>query len=155
MCRMKTSDFDYELPNELIAQEPMVPRYACRLLVMDKDTGEVADRIFSDIIDELLGAFDGKSTSDLEAKRNVFVEVLVANVLNWDWRILVILWIEGVIELKSFSDHVDTEVGLGVETECVTTIGNTALKAIAEGIGFEVVIVVFDFFCGTSHLLSE
>ena len=53
MCRMKTSDFDYELPNELIAQEPMVPRDACRLLVMDRNTGAVSDRIFSQIIDEL------------------------------------------------------------------------------------------------------
>ncbi|MDO5116923.1 MAG: tRNA preQ1(34) S-adenosylmethionine ribosyltransferase-isomerase QueA [Eggerthellaceae bacterium] len=50
---MKTSDFDYELPAELIAQEPMVPRDACRLLVMDRKTGEVTDRIFSQIIDEL------------------------------------------------------------------------------------------------------
>lgn len=53
ICRMKTSDFDYELPPELIAQEPMVPRDACRLLVMDRETGEVSDRIFRQIIDEL------------------------------------------------------------------------------------------------------
>ena len=85
----------------------------------------------ADIIDELLGALDGETTSDLEAKRNIFVEVLVANVLDWDWGILVILWIEGVVELEAFSDHVDTEVGLGVETEGVATIGNAALKAIA------------------------
>lgn len=53
ICRMKTSDFDYELPPELIAQEPMVPRDACRLLVMDRETGAVSDRIFRDIVDEL------------------------------------------------------------------------------------------------------
>ena len=85
----------------------------------------------ADIIDELLGTLDGETTSDLEAKRNVFVEVLVANVLDWDWGIRIIFWIEGVVELEAFSDHVDTEVGLGVETEGIATIGNTALKAIA------------------------
>ena len=85
----------------------------------------------ADIIDELFGTLDGESTSDLEAKRNVFVKVLVANVLDWDWGIGVVLWIEGEVELEAFSDHVDTEVGLGVETEGVATIGNAALKAIA------------------------
>ena len=48
---MKTSDFEYELPPELIAQEPAAERDACRLLVMDRVTGEVEDRIFRDIID--------------------------------------------------------------------------------------------------------
>lgn len=48
---MKTSDFDYELPPELIAQEPAAVRDACRLLVMDRQTGALEDRIFRDIID--------------------------------------------------------------------------------------------------------
>ncbi len=48
---MKTSDFEYELPPELIAQEPAAERDACRLLVMDRTTGEVEDRIFRDIVD--------------------------------------------------------------------------------------------------------
>ncbi len=46
---MKTSDFDYELPPELIAQEPAAVRDACRLLVMDRTTGALEDRIFRDI----------------------------------------------------------------------------------------------------------
>ena len=50
---MKTSDFDYDLPNELIAQEPAADRDGCRLLVMDRTTGDVEDRIFRDIIDYL------------------------------------------------------------------------------------------------------
>ena len=50
---MKTSDFDYELPPELIAQEPTTVRDACRLLVMDRTTGALEDRIFRDIADYL------------------------------------------------------------------------------------------------------
>ena len=50
---MKTSDFDYDLPEELIAQEPAAERDGCRLLVMDRATGELEDRIFRDIVDYL------------------------------------------------------------------------------------------------------
>ncbi|MEY8561993.1 tRNA preQ1(34) S-adenosylmethionine ribosyltransferase-isomerase QueA [Eggerthellaceae bacterium 3-80] len=50
---MKTDDFDYDLPPELIAQTPAEIRDACNLLVMDRNTGDVEDRIFSDIIDYL------------------------------------------------------------------------------------------------------
>ena len=48
---MKTSDFEYELPSELIAQEPAPVRDECKLLVMDRVTGALEDRIFRDIID--------------------------------------------------------------------------------------------------------
>ncbi|NHM15352.1 tRNA preQ1(34) S-adenosylmethionine ribosyltransferase-isomerase QueA [Eggerthellaceae bacterium zg-887] len=48
---MKTSDFDYDLPAELIAQEPASVRDGCRLLVMDRATGALQDRIFRDIVD--------------------------------------------------------------------------------------------------------
>lgn len=50
---MKTSDFDYELPPELIAQEPAAVRDGCRMLVMDRETGALEDRIFRDIIEYL------------------------------------------------------------------------------------------------------
>ena len=50
---MRTDDFDYNLPEELIAQEPAAVRDECRLLVMDRASGEVEDRIFKDIIDYL------------------------------------------------------------------------------------------------------
>ncbi len=46
---MKTSDFDYDLPQELIAQEPAAVRDACRMLVMNRETGALEDRIFRDI----------------------------------------------------------------------------------------------------------
>lgn len=50
---MKTSDFNYELPERLIAQHPAEKRDHSRLLVMDKYTGEVEHRIFKDIVDYL------------------------------------------------------------------------------------------------------
>lgn len=50
---MKTSDFDYELPEELIAQHPAAQRDHSRLLVMDKCTGTVEHRVFRDIVDYL------------------------------------------------------------------------------------------------------
>ena len=50
---MKTSDFDYELPEELIAQHPAAQRDHSRLLVMDKFTGTVEHRVFRDIVDYL------------------------------------------------------------------------------------------------------
>ena len=46
---MKTTDFDYELPPEFIAQTPVEPRDASRLLVMKRDTGVLEQRIFREI----------------------------------------------------------------------------------------------------------
>ena len=48
---MKTSDFNFELPEELIAQDPLEDRSASRLLVLNKETGETEHKIFKDIID--------------------------------------------------------------------------------------------------------
>lgn len=50
---MKTSDFFYDLPEELIAQDPLEDRTASRLLVLDRKTGVVKHKIFSDVIDYL------------------------------------------------------------------------------------------------------
>ncbi len=50
---MKTHDFYYELPPELIAQTPLAQRDASRLLVLDRATGEIAHRHFHDVIDYL------------------------------------------------------------------------------------------------------
>ena len=50
---MKTSDFDYELPTELIAQHPAEKRDHSRLLVMDKYTGAVEHHVFRDIVNYL------------------------------------------------------------------------------------------------------
>ena len=50
---MKTSDFYYDLPKELIAQSPMENRASSRLLVYDRSKKTIEDRVFSDIIDYL------------------------------------------------------------------------------------------------------
>lgn len=50
---MKTSDFDYYLPEELIAQTPLKDRSSSRLLVLDKKTGEIEHKHFYDIVDYL------------------------------------------------------------------------------------------------------
>lgn len=50
---MKLSDFDYDLPQELIAQTPAQPRDSARLLVVDKTSGNMQDKIFADIWDML------------------------------------------------------------------------------------------------------
>ena len=50
---MKVSDFDYYLPDELIAQTPLEKRDESRLLVLDKKTGEIEHKKFYDIIDYL------------------------------------------------------------------------------------------------------
>lgn len=49
MTALKKSDFFFELPEELIAQDPLADRSASRLLVLHKDSGETAHRIFKDI----------------------------------------------------------------------------------------------------------
>ncbi len=50
---MKTSDFYYDLPQELIAQHPVEPRDSSRLMVMDRATGAIEHRIFRDVTDYL------------------------------------------------------------------------------------------------------
>ena len=50
---LKKSDFYFDLPQELIAQDPLEDRSSSRLLVLDKNTGEISHHIFRDIIDYL------------------------------------------------------------------------------------------------------
>ena len=46
---MKTSDFAFDLPEELIAQDPLEDRSSSRLMLLDKNTGEISHRIFHEI----------------------------------------------------------------------------------------------------------
>lgn len=46
---MRTSDYDYDLPSGLIAQSPAEPRDSCRLLVVDRASGQIDHRTFSDL----------------------------------------------------------------------------------------------------------
>ena len=50
---MKVSDFDFYLPEELIAQHPLEKRDTSRLMVLDKETGKIEHKVFKDIIDYL------------------------------------------------------------------------------------------------------
>lgn len=53
MEELKKSDFYFDLPEELIAQDPLEDRSSSRLLVLDKNTGEMEHRVFKDILDFL------------------------------------------------------------------------------------------------------
>lgn len=50
---MKTSDFKFDLPEELIAQEPLKDRTSSKLLVVNKNNNEIQHKIFSDVLDYL------------------------------------------------------------------------------------------------------
>ena len=52
---METSELDYDLPPELIAQHPAERRDASRLLVYDRRRDEVRHRVFAELPDELAG----------------------------------------------------------------------------------------------------
>ena len=51
---MKTDDFDFELPLELIAQSPILKRDESKLLVMDRKTGEIKHEHFYNIISKII-----------------------------------------------------------------------------------------------------
>lgn len=53
MLGLRTSDYYFDLPEELIAQDPLMQRENCKLLVLDKETGEVEHHIFKEIINYL------------------------------------------------------------------------------------------------------
>ncbi|EAG8559709.1 tRNA preQ1(34) S-adenosylmethionine ribosyltransferase-isomerase QueA [Listeria monocytogenes] len=50
---MKVEDFDFDLPEELIAQTPLLDRTSSRLMVLDKESGDIKDQYFTDIISYL------------------------------------------------------------------------------------------------------
>ncbi len=53
MIMLTTKDFDFNLPEELIAQTPLANRSSSKLLILDKEMGKVEDKYFTDILDEL------------------------------------------------------------------------------------------------------
>lgn len=48
---MRTDDFDYDLPSGRIAQEPAEPRDSCRLMVVDRASGSIRHRVFTDLVE--------------------------------------------------------------------------------------------------------
>ena len=96
---MKVSDFDYYLPEELIAQTPLEKRDESRLLVLDKKTGEIEHKHFYDIID-YLNKGDTLVLNDtkvlparligVKEETNAVIEVLLLKNLEGDkWECLV------------------------------------------------------------------
>lgn len=96
---MKTSDFDYELKEELIAQTPLEKRDESKLLVLDKQTGEIKHETFKNIIsyineDDVLVINDTKVLParlyGIKEETNALIEVLLLKELtNNKWQCLV------------------------------------------------------------------
>lgn len=117
---MLVTDFDYELPQELIAQHPMEPRDHSRLLVVDKCTGEIEHKHFYDIIDylrpgDVLVFNDTRviparlhGTKDTGAHVEVF---LLTRINATDWEVLVRPGKKLKVGAKiNFSDELSCEV---------------------------------------------
>ena len=96
---MKVEDFDYELPEELIAQTPLKNRDESRLMVLDKNSGEIEHKHFSDII-EYLNPGDTLVLNDTKVlparligtkeETNATIEILLLKNLEKDiWECLV------------------------------------------------------------------
>ena len=47
--KLRTSDFDYDLPNELIAHHPLAQRDRCRLMLLERESGKISHHIFADL----------------------------------------------------------------------------------------------------------
>ena len=65
--RMKRQDFYYELPEELIAQDPLEDRSGSRLLVLDRESGAVSHHVFREILE--FDFFNGGITKSLFLSR--------------------------------------------------------------------------------------
>ena len=95
---MKTSDFDYYLPEELIAQTPVYPRDSSRLMVYDRSVDKIEHKHFYDIVDYLKAGdvLVRNNTKVLPARMFAFtpnggkVEVLLLKRFNLnEWEVLV------------------------------------------------------------------
>ena len=96
---MKTDDFDYYLPEELIAQTPLEKRDDSKLMVVDKETGEIKHEVFHNIInylnkDDILVLNDTKVLparliGTKEDTGAVIEILLLKNIAGDDWECLV------------------------------------------------------------------
>ncbi len=96
---MKVEDFDYYLPEELIAQTPLAQRDSSRLLVLDKKTGEYEDKHFYDIVDYLeegdtlvlndTKVLPARLIGEKEETHAVIEVLLLKNIAGDDWECLV------------------------------------------------------------------
>jgi len=96
---MRTDDFDFELPEHLIAQTPILQRDTSKLMVLNKDNGNVEHKIFKDIVDlfndgDVLVLNDTKVLParlfGVKQKTNAIIEILLLkNIENDVWQCLV------------------------------------------------------------------
>lgn len=96
---MKTEDFDYNLPEELIAQVPLENREESKLLILDKDNGNIKDEKFYNIIDYLnkddvlvlndTKVLPARLIGTKEETGAVIEVLLLKNIDNNDWQCLV------------------------------------------------------------------
>ncbi len=95
---MKTDDFDYNLPEELIAQTPLKQRDASRLMVLDKKTGSIEHKHFTDIVDYLeegdtlvlndTKVLPARLIGEKEETKAAIEILLLKNIENDDWECL-------------------------------------------------------------------
>lgn len=95
---MKLDDFDFELPEHLIAQTPLSERTSSRMLVLDKQTGDIKHRLFTDMIEylndgDLLIMNDTKVMParlfGIKPDTEANIELLLLNELqDMEWRVL-------------------------------------------------------------------
>lgn len=96
---MKVEDFDYYLPEKLIAQTPLEKRDASRLMVLDKKTGKIEHKHFYDIINYLeegdtlvlndTKVFPARLIGEKEETKAVIEILLLKNIAGDDWECLV------------------------------------------------------------------
>ena len=96
---MKVTDFDYDLPEKLIAQTPLEKRDTSRLLVLDKNTGELTHKHFSNIIDYLeegdtlvlndTKVLPARLIGEKDDTKAVIEILLLKNIQDNDWECLV------------------------------------------------------------------
>ena len=141
---VRTDDFDYELPEELIAQEPIEKRDESRLMVLDKETGEITHSVFHDITDYLqegdvlvlndTKVLPARIIGEKEDTKAVIELLLLKNIENNNWECLV---------KPAKRVHLGTIISFGdglLKAECikVSEEGIREFKFIYEGIFYEV-----------------
>ena len=143
MINIKTSDFDYDLPEELIAQTPLDKRDNSKMLVLDKNTGDIEHKHFSDITDyleegDILVVNDTKVIParlyGVKEETNALIEILMLKETDNYWECLV---------KPAKRVHIGTIINFGegkLKAECIDAKeeGIRVFKFIYEGIFYEI-----------------
>jgi len=125
---VRTDDFDYYLPEELIAQIPLVKRDDSKLMIVDKETGEIKHEVFHNIINYL-------SAGDVLVLNDT--KVLPARIIGEK------VDTKAVIELLLLKNTVDdtweclAKPAKRIKIGSIISFGNGLLKAMCVGIGDE------------------